>query len=580
VLARSFPLSKKQFNSKTRELGFCLQDAVLRCCDGFLLRRMRLRFDISCRDFCGSGVCGSVPQARNFAATGIGLYEEGLFVWVVCRCEAESFPWRRWALGNAGGQQIGVLVWMTHQQHVSRLVGGGVDLFVSQVPDGTFEMAPWWNSLVGAPKRRGVFRGVPAQVVYRQRAAAAALALEASGEAPPVDHVVRGELGIDLAEAPVEAPPNDNAVRGELGIDLAARPCASASGDSGSEKSGGRARDGGVSVHVRERNLSESDDSVNVVRPCRQRRLSESSSSDALGTDVVKGTVPYVRHCADGSDSSGAEPVLPVLRRSRRLEARATFVPGDRITEVTDAMWKEYSWGPHGERCMARLYKRGKFNGHQCNNHRLPGADFCASHTTTPSSAGRVDKSGSVELYKIIRKYEEERALVVSRKEKRGTHMYTRHHMWHFAVKVRAADLASGPLEHLCELTDSEARIAFEKMTKHLKCNVPRGGGNVLEVGNGPSKARDLDDLGLASYNGRDGGKFWKYYDLGEFKRQLNALGTDMGCCTERQCVDALRKTSLAIAKWSTAARGTIKPYVGPQCFPHITDVKRTGLVD
>ena len=230
-------------------------------------------------------------------------------MWVVCRCEAESFPWRRWALGNAGGQQIGVLVWMTHQQHVSRLVGGGVDLFVSQVPDGTFEMAPWWTSLVGAPKRRGVFRGIPCQEVRRERAAAAALALE----------------------APVEAPPNDNAVRGELGIDLAARPCASASGDSGSEKSGGRARDGGVSVHVRDRNLSESDDSVNVVRPCRQRRLSESSSSDALGTDVVKGAVPYVRHCADGSDSSGAGPVLPVLRRSRRLGGRTTFVPGDRI---------------------------------------------------------------------------------------------------------------------------------------------------------------------------------------------------------------------------------------------------------
>ena len=78
---------------------------------------------------------------------------------------------------------------------------------------------------------------------------------------------------------------------------------------------------------------------------------------------------------------------------------------------------------------------------------------------------------------------------MVSRKEKRGTHMYTRHHMWRFAVKVRAVNLASGPLEHLCELTDSEARIAFDKMTRYLKNKVPRGGGNVLEVGNGPKRA-------------------------------------------------------------------------------------------
>jgi hypothetical protein len=83
------------------------------------------------------------------------------------------------------------------------------------------------------------------------------------------------------------------------------------------------------------------------------------------------------------------------------------------------------------------------------------------------------DMPGSVELYKIIQKYEEERVLVAPRKEKRGTHMYTRYHMWHFAAKVRAADLASDPLEHLYELTSSEEKIAFEKMTRHLKRTLP-----------------------------------------------------------------------------------------------------------
>ena len=145
-------------------------------------------------------------------------------------------------------------------------------------------------------------------------------------------------------------------------------------------------------------------------------------------------------------------------------------------------------------------------------------------------------------------------------------------------MKVRAADLASGPLEHLCELTESEARIAFEKMARYLRRKLPRDGGNVLEVGYGPSKAAELDEPELASYNGRNGGKFWQYFDLGEFNRQLNALGTDMGSGTERQCVDALRKTSNAIRKWSRAVRDTIRSYAGPQCFPHLSDAKRTGL--
>ena len=62
-----FVLNK--FSTQADGSWSCLQDAVLRCCEEALRRRTCLRIDRSCRDFCGSGLSGTVAQARNFAAT-------------------------------------------------------------------------------------------------------------------------------------------------------------------------------------------------------------------------------------------------------------------------------------------------------------------------------------------------------------------------------------------------------------------------------------------------------------------------------------------------------------------------------
>ena len=63
--------------------GFCLQHAVLRCCDVPMFRRMRARFLVSCRGSGASGLCKGFNEAANFVAVQEGLAQEGVFVWVV-----------------------------------------------------------------------------------------------------------------------------------------------------------------------------------------------------------------------------------------------------------------------------------------------------------------------------------------------------------------------------------------------------------------------------------------------------------------------------------------------------------------
>ena len=133
--------------------GTCLQDAVLRCCPVASRQRLRTRLAVACQSGHGSGLAGSFADACNFASVGIGLLSEGLAVWVVGRAHGVQRGWMRWALGDPDGRNVGEVLWLEAQRHVVRLVGADVVLFVSQMPDGVPEEAPWWTSVVGAPKK-------------------------------------------------------------------------------------------------------------------------------------------------------------------------------------------------------------------------------------------------------------------------------------------------------------------------------------------------------------------------------------------------------------------------------------------
>ena len=79
----------------------------------------------------------------------------------------------------------------------------------------------------------------------------------------------------------------------------------------------------------------------------------------------------------DGSSDDGDVGLVSGgLRRSSRLKKRRDLVPDDKITEVTEAMNKEYSWGLHEGKCMARLFKCTKANGYQCSKNPLACSDF------------------------------------------------------------------------------------------------------------------------------------------------------------------------------------------------------------
>ena len=98
---------------------------------------------------------------------------------------------------------------------------------------------------------------------------------------------------------------------------------------------------------------------------------------------------------------------------------------------------------------------------------------------------------------------------------RQGRHWYARHHMWMRAQQVRAlpAYRSKGVLEHLSELTFEERREALRRTNDTIRKNKPED----VEQGYGPCTPAEVDDEEYASYNGKDGGKVWKWYQPEEF---------------------------------------------------------------
>ena len=150
--------------------GFCLQHAVLRCCDVPMRRRMRLRFLVSGRGSGASGLCKGDDEAANFYAVQEGLAQEGVFVWVVRGASVAGHQACKWRLGDQEGKSVGVLLWVTARRHVHRLVGGGVTRLLCDAYDGCVDDAPWMTSVVTAKKGGGGgFRGCDPKAARQQR---------------------------------------------------------------------------------------------------------------------------------------------------------------------------------------------------------------------------------------------------------------------------------------------------------------------------------------------------------------------------------------------------------------------------
>ena len=66
-------------------------------------------------------------------------------------------------------------------------------------------------------------------------------------------------------------------------------------------------------------------------------------------------------------------------------------------------------------------------------------------------------------------------------------------------------------------------------------------------------------------YNGVGGGQVFKWYTRPVF---LKHLGTAEKSCTERECMEALRKTSEELKAYP-AVTSRLEAFAGPQCFPH-----------
>ena len=61
----------------------------------------------------------------------------------------------------------------------------------------------------------------------------------------------------------------------------------------------------------------------------------------------------------------------------------------------------------------------------------------------------------------------------------------------------------------------------------------------------------------------------FKWFAAGVFERELAKRGVERRTCNERQATEALRETSRQLGENALWQKGRLKPFGGPQCFPH-----------
>ena len=124
------------------------------------------------------------------------------------------------------------------------------------------------------------------------------------------------------------------------------------------------------------------------------------------------------------------------------------------------------------------------------------------------------------------------------------------------------------------ELSNKEYESCLRKMQAYIDANKGREA-KKYERGAG---VRELNDRGGSGerygtdrerYNGRGGGRVFKWYSRAVFNNYLSRMGTSEEGCSERQCMLALAATSDELKKYPMLLDRLVA-YAGPQCFPHL----------
>ena len=239
---------------------------------------------------------------------------------------------------------------------------------------------------------------------------------------------------------------------------------------------------------------------------------------------------PRLRGLDDSSSSGGRGSASPAMRRSRRL-ARA------RAEEMADAE-EARAFQPEEvdeARCQALMWNHG-YGKLQCGRKPLRGRDLCGVHQQAPHGKVR----GPIPEKKL-----DEFRKRLLRPAKESKQWYARHLMWAYASEMVP------DLEHLSEVDDAgQYKLTDElneRCLKKMQENVEKHKSREAKKYERGACVRTRDDrvdrdtygnegsqygTERERYNGRGGGRVFKWYSRAVFNNYLARMGASEQSCT------------------------------------------------
>ena len=217
--------------------------------------------------------------------------------------------------------------------------------------------------------------------------------------------------------------------------------------------------------------------------------------------------------------------------------------------------------------CLALLWNGGR-GCLQCDKKPAQGKQ-CWKHVRNPAHGLVTGPIPPAKLQSFFHAETADVARVAAGQERKVGRMdwYSRHLMWHFAAEL------APKANFLDDLGDADYEACLHKVRLYVAMH--RSMQAKLEKGKGPrSLVERRSDA--ESYNGRDGGRVYKWYSAAVFQNHLARLGASVETCTERQCVKALSFSNTELRKYPIA-QAHQTPYAGPQCFPQLKDAASRG---